>query len=320
MEQVPELELLGRLGVLESFTTWFRNGLAVRDAWRNVFAREPVTAVLCGDDSNWYTRLPVLLARARGLPTVDFHHGAFDGRFLMKDLSSDVYLAKSEMERDYLVRVCHLAGDRVAVGAPLSKARTSADTAAPEHTDITFFSEPYENAGGRSEEVYRELLPRLCHVAQKNGRTVVVKLHPFENGGERSSLLDGILDAEQRALVSVACGPLTEELLARTWFGITVQSTAVADCAERGVPCFVCAWMADSPYGYIEQYVRFGIGLLLRSAREITGIPAMLSELGRVAPNRELGQSIAPATLSGLLAGYLPPVAARPTDWKRAQE
>ena len=73
---------------------------------------------MCGDDSNIYTRLPVLLARQQGIPTLDFHHGALDGRFLMKELPSDLYLAKGEMERDYLVRLCRLPAERVIVAGP----------------------------------------------------------------------------------------------------------------------------------------------------------------------------------------------------------
>ena len=84
----------------------------------NVLSEERISAVMCGDDSNIYTRLPVLLARQQGIPTLDFHHGALDGRFLLKNLSSDLYLAKGEMERDYLVRICRLPAERVIVAGP----------------------------------------------------------------------------------------------------------------------------------------------------------------------------------------------------------
>ncbi len=87
IDSSPELTVLSNAGVLDSLPTWLRDGLCARDAWREVIEREPVTGVLCGDDSNLYTRLPVLLAARRKLPTVDFHHGAFDGRYLLKDLA-----------------------------------------------------------------------------------------------------------------------------------------------------------------------------------------------------------------------------------------
>ena len=114
----PEIDLLDQVGVLDRFESWFRDCLVARDAWREVLAREPVQSVLCGDDSNLYTRLPVLLAAKRKIPTLDFHHGALDGRYMLKNLPSDLYLAKNEMERDYLVRVCGLPAERVVIGAP----------------------------------------------------------------------------------------------------------------------------------------------------------------------------------------------------------
>ena len=115
-----ELAVLWQAGVLGRFPGWLRDGLGARNAWREVLEREPVCGVLCGDDSNIYTRLPVLLAARRRIATVDFHHGAFDGRYLLKDLPCDVYLAKNEMERDYLLRVCGLTPDKVVIGSPPS--------------------------------------------------------------------------------------------------------------------------------------------------------------------------------------------------------
>jgi hypothetical protein len=229
----------------------------------------------------------------------------------MKDLASNVYLAKSEMELDYLLRVCLLPGDRVAVGAPPSAVTGQRKTTLREPADIVFFSEPYESSGGRPDEVYRQLLPALCRVANQHERRVVVKLHPFERVAERSALLDQILVPEQRALINVTGGPISEGLLARTWFGVTVQSSSVADCAEAGIPCFLCAGLMDSPWGYVEQYTRFGMGILLRSVEDVCKIPAILSEPSHTTPNRGLGKPIATETLRQLLAGCQPTVPAR---------
>ena len=300
LKEIPEIRVLGQTGILDSFTTWLRNGLPVRDAWHRVLDQEPVISVLCGDDSNWYTRLPIVLARKRGLPTVGFHHGAFDGLFLMKDLASETYLAKNEMEQDYLVRVCNIPDEKIVIGAP-NQGSGFPQTAGREAVDIVFFSEPYESTGGRWEEIYRELLVPLCELAVKCARQVVVKLHPFENARERSALLDKILSPEKSRLVKIVSGPLTDELLSRAWFGITVQSTTVADCAERGVPCFLCSWVTDSPYGYIEQFSRFGMGIILKSAAEIAEIPDMLAK-GVPVSSRALAQPIAAETLRRLLS------------------
>jgi hypothetical protein len=278
LNEIRELALLDRVGILDRCADWFEHGLSARDAWVSVLDREAVMAVLCGDDTNWYTRLPVLLARRRGLPTVDFHHGAFDGRFLLKDLSSDVYLAKSEMERDYLLCICRLPADRVIIGAPPGAAPLACAIQKTSESSIVFFSEPAESAGGRPEEIYRELIPPLFRLASEHGRTLVVKLHPFENSAERSKLLASVLSSEERAKLKIVSGPLSPELLATTWFGITVESSTVVDCTRHSVPCFFCEWLAFTPYGYTQQYARFGIGHSLRSANELTEIPRILSE------------------------------------------
>lgn len=304
LQEIPEVDLLSRAGVLDPFERWFRSGLAVRDAWRCVLDHEPVTAVLCGDDSNWYTRLPVMLGRMRGLPTVDFHHGAFDGRYLLKRLSSDFYLAKSEMERDYLLRVCQLSAERVLVGAPVepNPLRTAVQGAG--QSSIIFFSEPAESVGGRTEEVYRELLPPLLQIAGEHRRTLILKLHPFENPRERSKLLEFVLGSERRAKVKIVSGPLSADLLATAWFGITVESSTVVDCARNSVPCFLCEWLVATPFGYIQQYVRFGIGRLLRSPSDLAEIPRILSkEPLPQGTGAGVGQRIEASTLQGLFIG-----------------
>jgi hypothetical protein len=273
-----ELRSLDEAGVLESFPDWIRNGIAARNAWRQVIEREPVCAVLCGDDSNLYTRLPVLLAARREIPTVDFHHGAFDGRYLLKDLPCDVYLAKNQMERDYLTRVCGLADGKIMIGAPLRQARATTEAGRAQGASAIFFSEPYEAAGMRAEEVYREILPALCRVAGEHGRNVILKLHPFESRSERCRMLRDILSSEDFRLVSARDGPLTNELLSQAWFGITVESTTAMDCFECGVCCFLCAWLTLSPYEYVQQYARFGVGEMLQSAEQMREIPSRLEE------------------------------------------
>jgi len=264
---------------LNPFPDWIRDGLSARDAWREVISREPVCGVLCGDDSNWYTRLPVLLASRRGIPGTDFHHGALDGVYLIKSLLCDVYLAKSQMERDYLVRVCGLPADKIVIAAPARGYIHSASRdEMPKATSAIFFSEPYEVAGMRAEEVYRELLPLLCRLARENNRGVILKLHPFESRTQRSRLLRDILTIDDRALVRIVDGPLTNDLMAQAWFGITVESTTVMDCLQNGVQCFLCGWLRLSPYGYVEQYARFGLGEVLQNAQQITTIPKRLED------------------------------------------
>jgi len=277
---LPEMDLLLRAGLLEKFQNHFRDGLAVRDAWRNVLAQEQVVAVMCGDDSNPFTRLPVLLARQEGIPTLDFHHGALDGRFLMKELSSDLYLAKGEMERDYLVRICRLPAERIVLAGPARRPPTIPphERANDEGSQILFFSEPYESGGWRAEEVYRELLPALAGFAREFGRKLVVKLHPFESRHERMALIARVLPPADAALAKVVEGPFTSELVRKAWFAVTVESTTVIDCSLLGVPCFICEWLNSSPYGYTAQYARFGVGRMLRSPEQLSEIPRIVTE------------------------------------------
>lgn len=274
-----DLAVLQRLGLFDEFPAAFAQGLAVRNAWRRVLEREPVCSVLCGDDTNVNSRLPALLATRRGLPTIDFHHGAMDGLYLVKRLSSDLYLAKSELEQDYLLRVCGLPTDRVVLGAPVaSHLRPPVENFSTRKTAIVFFSEPYENMGVRADEVYRELVPTLCALAGKTGHIVVLKLHPFESASQRLGILRAVLPKEDFDQIKVVTGPLSENLLSETWAGLTVESTTVLDCAARDIPCFLCGWLALSPFGYLQQYARFGTGKLLNRAEEIADIPQRVEE------------------------------------------
>ena len=142
-----------------------RNGLRVRDAWRRVFERETISAVLCGDEGNPYTRLPVLLAQKRGIRTVHCSHGALDNTTMLRGVCADVYLAKGEMEQDYLAEQCGVPRERIVLGGPLLECRVLRES--PD-ANIFFFSEPFELYFGRTELFYRELLSNLCEVARRH--------------------------------------------------------------------------------------------------------------------------------------------------------
>ena len=123
LEGHSEIGVLERTGAFSEITKTLRDGLAIRDAWLRVFERERVSAVLCTDDTNPYTHLPLLIARQRGLPTIACHHGALDGGQLVKRSHADVTLAKGRMEKDYLVNTCGLAEEKIEVGAPSLRQR-----------------------------------------------------------------------------------------------------------------------------------------------------------------------------------------------------
>jgi hypothetical protein len=278
---VAEFQILNRLGYLNSFPRRFRSGLEVRDAWRNVLDTEPAQAVLCADDSNPYTRIPLLLAQARRLPNVACHHGALDGRYVFKRSYGDVIWAKGKMEEDYLVRKCGVRREKVEIGAPAlpvnwnGSAQSNCQDFRP---CLLFISEAFDVSGGRPEEFYRDILPPLADLALATGRELIVKLHPAESERERASILARILSAEQKGATRIIGGPLTEDLLASAWFGITVLSTVAVECAIRGIPCFLCKWLESWPYGYVEQFIRFGIGIGLNDPSEIAQIPQYLEQ------------------------------------------
>jgi hypothetical protein len=217
------------------------------------------------------------------------------------------------MEEDYLVRSCGVPKEKVEIAAPALPAQwkeLSQPDAPTFRPYLISFSEASENAGGRTEEFYRDILPPLANLAGATGRKLIVKLHPAESKHERSKMLDQILSAEQKHVTRIVSGPLTEELLSKAWFGITILSTVATECAIRGIPCFLCKWLEFFPYGYVEQFIRFGVGIGLNNPREIEKIPEYL----RQHPvSLDLGencwQPVAPGRLRELLASSQKPSA-----------
>src|SRR5579872_5069463 len=230
LNSVAEIKMLEALGCFDEFPNRFVRGLEIRDAWRNVLDQEAVQGVLCADDSNPYTHIPLILAEQRGLPTIACHHGALDGRYLFKRRHADVLLAKGKMEEDYLVRLCEIPTESVEVGAAPDPVKLEQRTSTQDRRSIVFFSEPYEMAGGRGKGFYQDILPSLADLALSEGRELIVKLHPSESVAERSRLVRDVLSAEQQRIARIVSGAVTPEMLAQSWFGITVMSTAVVDC------------------------------------------------------------------------------------------
>src|SRR5581483_3445927 len=301
IQHVPEWELLKCAGVLDGFPHLLNTGLAVRDTWLNVLQSHEVTAVFSGDEGNPYVCIPLKLAAARGTPTLSVHHGALDGRFALKHPAAEWIVAKSRMELDYLAR-CGLDMPHVVLGAPGPHLPKKNPTR--HGSDVVFFSEPYELFSGRTEAIYRELLPQLCKLAASSGGKLVLKLHPFESVRERKRRLKKLLSRDELALVEVMSGPLTPALFDRAWFAITVQSTVAMECTLAGIPCFLCDWLSDSLFGYARQFAKFGAGHLLQSSEEIAAIPRILSGYQNSAPPADdLWSPIAPGVLREILSG-----------------
>jgi hypothetical protein len=279
LTQAEEFAILDQLGYLKPFSRRFRHGLEVRDAWRNVLDREPVQGVLCADDSNPYTRIPLLLAKFRGLPNIACHHGALDGRYVFKRTYGDVIWVKGKMEKDYLARKCSVPDRNLEIAAPaFPESWNQREHSSPQDPkdNILLVSEVFEAGCGRPEEFYRDIVPRLADMALANRRTLVVKLHPAESKSERSAVLVRILSPEQKKVTRIVTGPLNEDLLSSTWFAVTILSTAAMECALRGIPCFLCKWLESWPYGYVEQFIRFGVGIGLNDPVDLETIPEYL--------------------------------------------
>ena len=292
------VRLLSQVGALEGFAQELHHWLKVREAWRHVYDREDITAVLSCDASNPYTHIPLQLGKSRGLPSIATHHGALDGQNLLKTTNADVLLVKGNMERDYLLKRCRLPESLIEVAAP--------SRLLPVHKEqtgdsIVFFSEDYEVSGGRVEDYYREVLPRLAELATTLGKRIFLKLHPAENRDDRRRMVNRVLSSAQRNQLEILTGNLTDDFMLSICFAVTVISTTAVDCALRGIPVFACVWLENWPYKYAEHFCRFRIAAPLHEPNQILSIPKLLRNYS-FCDQQELWQE-SPATLGQLLRG-----------------
>jgi hypothetical protein len=165
--------------------------------------------------------------------------------------------------------------------------------------------------GWRTEEIYRDLLPRLTLLAGRCGLNLAFKLHPFESERAHRRLFRSILARDEAERIRVVSGPIQNDFWDRIACAMMVQSTVAMECSVRGIPIFLCSWLADGCSGYVQQYARFGVGRLLSSAREIENIPDMLETYRQDAGR--IYDAMDPETLAQLFSGnYLPGTAAEP--------
>jgi hypothetical protein len=275
VQEFAEFRTAAQAGVWDYFPLHLERGIRLREAWKQVLDSEPVTGVLCGDDLNHHTRLPLMLAQRRGLNAVYCSHGALDGGFLFKMPFADSYLVKGEMESDYLQRISAIRPEKIVVAAVGANNDGSGNVQGRDA--VVFFSQPYEVAGGRADSIYREVLPRLCSVALGSRRKVIVKLHPFESRRARQSLVNSTLPTDIRGLVEIIDGRPPEEVMARAWCGVTVDSSVAVECALSKIPFFLCGWLDFTGMGYLQQFARFGVAHVLNTAEEIEQIPDMVA-------------------------------------------
>jgi len=303
-ENNPVFCLARKLRVFDGFARFLKSGLRIRDAWREVLAREPITSLLSADEYNFSTRLPILLARSRKLPTVFCDHGALNMSFAIRRPVSDTYLVKGEMARDYGISWCGLSADRIRIGGPVEPHHPLPPSSQTPRDWIVFYSEAYELYSGRTQTLYAELLPELCSLARQTNRKVIVKLHPFESLRVRKRLINRVLPAEQLSLVEVREGPMTPDLFARAWCSLTVESSVAVESTMNGTPCFLCSWFDPSWYDYGKQYAKFYAGYPLDSPERIREIPNLLEKFRITEATRQSLQSpISPEQLETVLSG-----------------
>jgi hypothetical protein len=121
------------------------------------------------------------------------------------------------------------------------------------------------------------VLPSLADLAIHHGRELIVKLHPAESLAERTKFANEVLSENQRKVTRVVAGMLDPTLLSSMWFGVTVLSSVAVECAVQNIPCFLCRWLEFWPYGYIDQFLRFGVGIGLDGPEDMTRIPELLA-------------------------------------------
>jgi len=278
VEQDSTFRIADAAGTLDGIGGELRWVLGVRDAWLNLLEEHAIRGCMSADDTNPYTRIPLLLTKNRRIPTLACHHGALDCNMAIKGVAANFYLAKSKMEYDYLARKCRVDAGKIVLGAPAAtKPSTSyIDDSRQPPSWMVFFTEPYETSYWRDEELYRDLLPQLYSLAENLGLQLVFKLHPFESVKGHHNKLRRILGRNSRG-IQVLSGPILEDLWRNAKFAVTVQSSTALDCARRGVPVFLLAWLRDPYAGYVPQYAKFQVGYRLENAAEIQHIPQILT-------------------------------------------
>ncbi len=89
-------------------------------------------------------------------------------------------------------------------------------------------------------------------------------------------MVERILTDNDRKLVEVIADPLSERLLRKIWFSLTVESSVAVECALAGVPSFLCGWFDIDLYSYGRQYERFGAAKILDDPADISRIPELM--------------------------------------------
>jgi hypothetical protein len=210
-----------------------------------------------------------------GLNSAYCSHGALDGGLLFKQAYASVHLVKGEMERDYVARSGSVAPEKIIVAAPVTPVSGAATPRRPRN--LVFFSQPYELDGGRTCEIYREIIPRLCSVARRTCRQVLIKLHPFELLKDRRRILKGFLSSADFDRVRLVANVPAHVVINEAWCGVGLDSSVAVECALKAIPFLLCEWLDFGGAGYLQQFARFGAGIKMHSPDELNSIPEMVA-------------------------------------------
>src|SRR5262249_53382784 len=153
------------------------------------------------------------------------------------------------------------------------------------------------------DEIYRELLPRLVTLARECGLDLVFKLHPFESAAGHKRILGRFLDRNVVRKIRIVSGPISAKLWRRTACAMTVQSTVAVECSTRGIPTFMCGWLADPSCGYAEQFQRFGNGRVLHSVAEFDQVRSWINYRDSAGSQMRQSEFLDPSALRRLLTG-----------------
>ena len=152
------------------------------------------------------------------------------------------------MEWDYLQSTCGVDAHRIVMGEPSPRSDKNASVWRENAPWITFFTEPYEADFWRADAIFREVLPRLCAVARRARKTVVLKLHPFESARQRTKLVKRVLSEADRKCKFKRCTTLRRHSLAHLVRCDRGVYCGVRMCDSR-IPAFLCGWLRHAYAG-----------------------------------------------------------------------
>jgi hypothetical protein len=218
LNAVREFEILSKAGVLKS-VCGLVSGIVCAHAMRGVRCWSGnLSRVSCAEMTATSRRGSRCCSqRSAKCRRSIFIMECLTGAICLKDLPSDVNLAKDAMERDYLARVCGLPTEQFVIGAP-----------SPLHLG----SEDRRNSSWRIDDLVFGTIRGFRHARRgRISRTPTatvplssrkrlwlhIELHPFESRSRWSRTVWDVASPEDVKLEIVLDGPLSRDLFSQAW-------------------------------------------------------------------------------------------------------